>query len=418
MTEASSLNRHGSKAMGALTRKPLLTTVATALVVAVGCDNRTADTLKIWAVLSVTGARAETGAAQLEGITLAAEEINEFGGVRGRPLRIVFRDAGGDRGRVERGVLGMDDTIWPVVLGGEDNVVTSALLSAVGDSTLVVSASSGSEQLDPSQGPLVRLCASQEAQVEVLVQRTLAKGFQKVAIVEINDLEDLGVASLFMERFGAAGGTVTQLKRVGENRPEYVSSLAPLIAGGAEAILLDANPGDAAQIIAEFIINFAGSRVFWLFTDRLQSESLVAEIGARNFGLAHEGIGPALPLSASHERFRAAYEVRFGSAPEPGSYAAQAYDATFLAALAIESAAAQERDALRAALLAASTGGQEYGPAAFAAAREAAGAGEDIDYQGVSGPVDLAPAGEIAPSFDIWRVESDGIRIVERAVQP
>lgn len=42
-------------------------------------------------------------------------------------------------------------------------------------------------------------------------------------------------------------------------------------------------------------------------------------------------------------------------------------------------------------------------------------AGEVINYEGASGPIDIAPSGEIAGSFDIWRINDEGqVKVVDR----
>jgi len=55
-----------------------------------------AEPLTIGAAAPLTGPRALLGRNYRQGVDLAVEEINESGGVLGRPLRVVFEDDQGD----------------------------------------------------------------------------------------------------------------------------------------------------------------------------------------------------------------------------------------------------------------------------------------------------------------------------------
>lgn len=67
----------------------------------------------------------------------------------------------------------------------------------------------------------------------------------------------------------------------------------------------------------------------------------------------------------------------------------------------------------------ASAGGTQVSSDDYPAAATDAKSGKDIDYDGVSGPVDLAAIGEptVAP-YNIWSVVSGKITSVERGVLP
>jgi branched-chain amino acid transport system substrate-binding protein len=66
----------------------------TALPGLVAAQAPTGEPIKIGAVLSLTGPGAGLGLAERSGIQLAEKTINEHGGVKGRPLKILIEDDG------------------------------------------------------------------------------------------------------------------------------------------------------------------------------------------------------------------------------------------------------------------------------------------------------------------------------------
>ena len=62
--------------------------------------------------------------------------------------------------------------------------------------------------------------------------------------------------------------------------------------------------------------------------------------------------------------------------------------------------------------------GTKYSPAQYATAAADAKAGKDVDYDGVSGAVDLDATGEVVAPYDIWKVMGGGITIVEPSISP
>jgi branched-chain amino acid transport system substrate-binding protein len=81
-----------------LQRRRFLSATAAALVVGgllhASVAAQSGDPVKVGAVLSLTGPGAGLGLAERNGIQLAERAINEKGGIKGRPLRIVVEDDG------------------------------------------------------------------------------------------------------------------------------------------------------------------------------------------------------------------------------------------------------------------------------------------------------------------------------------
>ncbi|MGB8702186.1 MAG: amino acid ABC transporter substrate-binding protein, partial [Thermosynechococcaceae cyanobacterium] len=119
-------------------------------------------------------------------------------------------------------------------------------------------------------------------------------------------------------------------------------------------------------------------------------------------------IHPAGPgFEAFRDRFRKTYHT------DPTIYDPNTWDAAALAVLAAASAQATTGTALRDRLR------EVANPPGKAVVEVCDGLqqlrqGQDIDYQGVSGTVDLNAEGDVTGSYDVWQIQPDGTqKIVE-----
>lgn len=117
----------------------LLPTLALLSVVSLVCwDVATAqEPVRVGIVLPLTGPQAFFGEMERASFELALEEINEAGGVRGRPLEFVFED---DRGRPEVGAAAAEKLIGEegiVMLGGGYSSAVTLKVAEVAQSRAV-----------------------------------------------------------------------------------------------------------------------------------------------------------------------------------------------------------------------------------------------------------------------------------------
>jgi len=118
----------------------------------------------------------------------------------------------------------------------------------------------------------------------------------------------------------------------------------------------------------------------------------------------------ALPPGERLDRFLALYEERYGEAfvPEPRLVAFADYLA--LLALAMTRVGSDDPELVASTMKEfASPPGDAYGPLDFAAASAAVRAGADIDFEGLSGPLDFDARGEVNDGFALeYGVNQDG----------
>lgn len=389
--------------------------MATSSLAACGPDDQ-GDRIRIGVMLSTTGPLAELGTAQLDAARLAVEEINASGGVMGKKLSIVLRDDGADRRKADRAIDALLAEQVPVIIGTVSSTFTQRAAEKAAESAVVISGSASAiVRSDKQKGTLFRTCSSDAGEGRLLAARARDRSLTRAAILHREGEPEL--ADGFAASFTAAGGEVVFRATYARGQTSYAETLQKVLEAGADAVLLDAEPVDGAQIVRDYLAGFPGT-LTWLFTHAQQSPAFVEAVGSRNFGFPHLGTGPGTPTGRRHLHFATRWEAKYGAPPPLGAFTANVYDAVFLAALAIEQAKATSPQAIAAALHEVSLGGRALGPDELAEAVEAIGEGADVNYEGASGSVDFDRNGDTTAPYDIWKVGQDGIVLEERAVLP
>lgn len=385
------------------------------------CGGDGGETLRLGGLFATTGPSAAKGFAQLSAARLAVAQINEAGGVRGKRLVLTYRDDGGDPNKAARAVDALLSEGVPAVIGAVGSDMTLLASQAFGEQAVLVSPSASAVSLGEAGPGVFRLCASDAAEGRLLAQRARDHADRPMRAAILRRAGgDEGLAQAFRAAFERADRKVVVERTYAPGQESYAGLLAEVFADGfaPDAVLLDAEPIDGAQIVRDFATGFAGKRALWLFPRSLNDEAFVTAAGPRTFALHHEGVGQSTPTGRRYSVFADAYAARFGAPPPLGSFAANAYDAVYLLALAIEAAGEESPAAIRARLGEVSLGGLAYGPEEFGDAVYQLGQGADVNYEGASGSVDLTAQGGSDAPFDVWTVQSGAITVTERAVRP
>lgn len=378
-----------------------------------------AQQAKIGAVIPMTGALAEYGEHSLNGVKLAAKQINEAGGVLGETLEVVVGDT---QTNPQAGVLAAKQLVAVNSVTGFVGALSSGVTIPIAKS---VSSVSGIPQIsNASTAPtittlddndfLFRTTPHDALQGVVLGDVVKENGFQKVAVIYVNNDYGEGLANAFAKRFRELGGEVTSSLGYEEKQASYRGDLARAASGGPEALVLIGYPGDGIPMIKQAIEEGHFSK--FIFTDGMKSVDMTKAIPAE-FLEGSIGTAPEAPESEAQKRFIEAYKGEYGEIP-PLPFIDTAYDAAFVLALAIEKAgttdSAKVRDALRDV---ANPPGTQILPGEWAKAKDLIAQGQDIDYVGAAGSQDFDAAGDVPGTFGIWKVEGGEIKTV-RIVTP
>ena len=291
--------------------------------------------VRIGAVFPLTGDVASYGRAAQRGIDLGVAEINEAGGVAGRPIEVIYEDDESEPGtsiNAMRKLISVDGV--DVVLGSAASSVTLALcpLAEENEVVLITPISSSPELVAECGSHFFRVCPSDVMQARLMADWLHEENLSRAALIYVNNSWGQGLREEFRSAFAAHGGTVvaqeacnegdrdlrTQISKVMEENPEAVYAITYGREGGA--LLRQARElGLSAPIF--------GADVWG--SPELRETAGDATAGVRI-------IAPSTFSGSQYEDFARRFRERNGE--DPDVYAAYAYDMIHIIAHAIEEA--------------------------------------------------------------------------------
>jgi branched-chain amino acid transport system substrate-binding protein len=380
-----------------------------------------ADSVKLGALLPMTGSLQSYGEPCLNGIKLAQKQINEAGGVLGSELQISVGDT------QTKPQPGMDAAQKLVSLEGVSGIV-GALSSGV--SIPVARSVSSSEkvpQISPaSTSPVItdledddfmfRSVPSDALQGVAMAQVVANESdFTNTAILYVNNDYGQGLAENYKEAFQKKGGTVSASLAYNPGKASYRGELSQAASEGAEALVMIGYPKNGVTILRQALEE--GYFQDFVYSDGLKAPEMIESIGAKylngSFGTAPQ----AVKDTATAQKYLSAYKEEYGEVP-PKPFINNSYDATFVLALAVEEAGTTDsvevRDCLRDV---ANPPGEKILSGEWEKAKRLLDQGKDINYTGASGSINFDKAGDVAGSFAHWKIK-DGEIVTEKVFKP
>jgi branched-chain amino acid transport system substrate-binding protein len=376
--------------------------------------------LRIGTLLPMTGALSSLGPSTREGVRMAVRDINEAGGVLGKPVVLGEADDATDEetARTELERLLTTDEIDGVVGPIAPRLTLTAVDRLVGARAVGCSPANSLLSLAtaPDEGWYFRTVPSDRLQMEALAQLVHDDGHQRVAVVASNDEYGRGLAGRLgtelKERsrevvadvaFDPAGASfAADAERVAATTPNAVVLLASTAKGGAVLrSLIDKGVGPAA--VAVYV------------ADALQTDTLAAKVNPDDPAAVQgiKGTAPA-PAPGNGAAFFSRAFAQFAPGIEP-LFAAHAYDCAVVLALAAEAAGSDDPSKLVRRMIDVTRDGTAC--STFAECKTLLVAGTDVAYDGASGPLDLVEPGEPGVgTFDVFQFQADGRYQVLRQV--
>lgn len=397
-------------------RLVLLLAIALIIIVVGGCAPKAVEAppLKIGQLNSFTGDLSDFGGAHRNASALAADHINQAGGVLGTVVTIVARDT------ATNPVQGVDSARALVEIGKVVAVV-GALASGVTipvaesvtapNNVLQISAASTSPGLTvlADNDFLFRTTVSDAIQGVIMGRLAKELGYNSASALYINNAYGQGLAEQFGAAFEEAGGTVQELVPHEGVQPTYASELTKATAGSPDVLAAISYPESAEVYLREALEG--GYIDTFLFCDGTKSPDMNEAVGWANLEGSY-GTAPGAPVTSARLIFDATYEASFAAVP-PLPFMAETYDAVVLIALAAEKAgtttnSAAVRDALRDI---ANPPGEIVGPGIDSIKRALylIQEGKDINYEGAGGSQDFDANGDVISTIEIWKIEGGAI---------
>ncbi len=316
---------------------------------------------------ALSGGEAAFGTSTLQGVRLAAEEINAAGGVLGRKIKVIAED---DQGRADEAASAMtklitSDNVIAVIGENSSNQSLAAAPIAQAAGVPMVSPSSTNPAVTQKGEYIFRVCFTDPYQGKALAvfARDQLKLKSAAMLVDRRNDYSVGLANVFRAEFTARGGKITGEQSYSGGDSEYRPQLTAIRAQKPEALFIPGFYTDVGQIAIQ--ARDLGLTIPMIGGDGWDSPTVI-EIGGKSVDNSyfsdHYFVGDERPVV---QQFVNAIRKRHGKNPE--ATAALGYDAMKIIAAAIQRAGSVDRKAIRDQI---------------AATR---------DYQGVSGTITMGP---------------------------
>jgi branched-chain amino acid transport system substrate-binding protein len=358
--------------------------------------------LKIGSLLPTTGSLAFLGPPEIAGVNLGIKEVNDAGGVLGKPVEVIHRDSGDTKTDIAT-------QSTTALLGSGVSAVIGAASSGVSKTVINQITGAGIIQFSPAntspdfttwddKGLYWRTAPSDVLQGKVLGNYMATCGAQTVGMIVLNDAYGTGLAKNVQSAFEAAGGKVVAQELFNEGDSQFSSQVDKVIAAKPDAIALITF--DQAKSIVPLMTG-KGIKAPQIFMVDGNTSDYSKDFQAGTL----KGARGTIPGTFAKEDFKKKL-LAIDPALKDYSYAGESYDAVNLIALAAEAAKSTKGTDIAAQLKAVSESGEKCNdfPSCVTLLRN----GKDIDYDGQSGPVTFSDAGDPTEAYiGIYEYQDD-----------
>ncbi|MDA0567419.1 ABC transporter substrate-binding protein [Streptomonospora sp. S1-112] len=358
-------------------------------------------------VLPETGDLSHLGPPQISAAQYARQQINDAGGVLGSELpEMLTGDEANDAAQANEAAGRLIDQDADVVIGAAASGMTQAIMDTVTSAEVVECSGSntapGLAEEDES-GFYWRTAPSDLMQGPVLAQKIASDGHQSVAITYRADDYGEGLANATADALEQNGIEVTFNEGYDPNASNFDSVINGIADAEPDAVVIVAFE-EGVQVVTGLIE--AGVDADQMYgTDGLNDETLAEKVDAEDPSTV-SGFQGTAPDNGDQEFIDGL--TSFDGDLKVFQFSGQVYDCVIVTALAAEQAESTDPAVFVEEIAAVSKEGTEC--TTFEECRDLLADGEDIDYQGVSGPLDFNDTGDVtSATFQIYGYDDEGV---------
>lgn len=317
-----------------------------------GCGKKDAGTIKIGAVLPLTGDVATFGQSTKNGIQLAVDETNKKGGILGKKIETVYEDdqnTPSSSANAGQKLINNDNVI--ALIGSVTSKCSIALGPIANESKIPMITSDSTNPKVTQAGEYVfRACFIDPFQGTVLAKYATEdlKAKKAAALYDVGNDYCKGLAEFFQDGFTKAGGKMVASLTYNTGDQDFNAQLTKIKDLNPDVILLPDYYNTVGLIAKQ--ARALGIKATFLGGDGWDSPDLFKVGGdAVNGGYFSNHYSPD-DTSAKVVEFRKNYEAKYGKTPD--ALAALAYDGAIIMFSAIQKAGSTDgakiKDALKA----------------------------------------------------------------------
>jgi branched-chain amino acid transport system substrate-binding protein len=361
---------------------------------------------------SLTGSLSAFGERNQRGKDLALAAVNEVG-LDGRELAITVEDSESEnQGGVSAAQKLVNQDRVPFVVGAVGSGVSLAIYESVISGTDVVQLSQNSTGLGLTDFPgLLRMSPTGRTQATALADIISGDGYDEVALTYVNNNYGSSLADAFKN---AWDGDLAYDNPHDQDQQSYSGLVSEMNGSGADAWLFVTYQAEYATMVNEMFSNGYEPQLYG--ADSVSGDNVLENTPEGSMD-GMKIVVPSAPVEEqNYQDFASEFESEYDEAPT--AWSAYAYDCVVTAALSIL-AADEFTGAALSEVVREVTRPEGEQVTSFEAGAEIladGGGASDVDYQGVSGPIDLDENGDPVGFLQITEVQNhsyEGIGFIE-----
>jgi len=308
------------------------------------------EAIKIGVIQPLTGSVAYNGQSWIKGAKLAEEEVNEIGGILGRPIKLLIEDGGCNPAMsvsAAQKLITRDNV--PVIGGCFCSSATKAVIPLAERNKIpLVTGVSSNPALTKELHPyFFRACPKESMYSPAFARHMIKKmGLKTLVTIAVNDDWGRGTTETMVEQFKSFGGKVLAQEYFEHGETDYYPFLTKIKAKKPDAVFVVAETQDGSMLVKQF-------RELGIKSALSAVGSLATGTFIKLAGPAANGIFVIAPYSYTantpgNPRFVKKY--RAVANEDPGKYSLAGYDVIHIITQAIGRAGNTKPRAIRDAL--------------------------------------------------------------------
>ncbi|WP_433794281.1 ABC transporter substrate-binding protein [Actinoplanes sp. CA-252034] len=347
---------------------------------------------KVGTLLPQTGSLAFLGPPEFAGVDLAAKEINAAGGVLGKDIVVTDTDSGDTTTDIaSQSVNKLLAEKVDVIIGAASSSVSLSVIDKItGAGVVQISPANTSDKFTTynDKGLYYRTAPPDTLQGRVLGDLVVADGNATVGLLVLQDAYGTGLAKSVRSAVESGGGQVVAEEIYDPKAADFSAEIGKIKQANPQAIVL-IGFDETKKIVPKLVeVGLTAKTKKWYLVD-----GNLSNYGKEFPNGTFEGAKGTTPGAKASDEFQKKL-LEVDPALKDFTYSAESYDAVVLAALAAEAAKSDAPGDYNKQLAAVSKGGEKC--TSFQACKDALAAGKDIDYDGMSGPIEWNEAGDPA----------------------
>jgi branched-chain amino acid transport system substrate-binding protein len=293
------------------------------------------EEIKIGVITTLTGESAKYGQSALNGIQMAAEEINKKGGIKGKQIKLIIEDDGSVASRAVSALnkLATIDKV-PIVIGPISSSAAMATSPKANALKIVLfSPAAATPAFTSPDDYTFRNRVSSEHEIsELAIFAYQRLKLRRVAILYVNNEWGLGARKSFKTAFESLSGNIIDMQAFSEGDTDIRTQLTKLKEQNPDGVFLVGQGTEGGYALRQsFELGF---KTQFLSVLSIERTDIIQIAGKASNGVIYSAPLYDPSVSQKIDEFNKKYKQRYG--PESDLFSGNGYDSVFILAKAIE----------------------------------------------------------------------------------